>query len=563
MHHSREKNGGQTLRRTSSALCCVGICCATWRGLEIATRRYQAARVLTLEAEVPRAKSPGREVLRALGAEETQQIGAEGSSVFSAGGDRIGVITEEKEATNGGTRAAESVFAASAQEDDKFHPDRFWEAYATDRHSLLTRGVVAGEGGGENGGDLETVDTSRVRPTKYVVFVTNYRTAGGLGNHMVGMMSAFAFSIATGRVFLHDWTKPREMSVGYDDIFVPPFKPWDTSAANGSYVSGPNDILGENVDFENDTAGGGDGPTFDLEIAPSAGRSWVILPEVAVEENEDCSLDFGTPGGVQKHHFVDVFIEKRGQDPRPDCPVIFIQSNQYLVDLLSSPAYGSSKVGNTPISEWLSSGRAAQTLFAGLFRPVATVRQRLADESARLYAMDQPTIAAHARATFLQDITIRDKFVGCMEQLALSNNATRVLLATESDSFQEYVTSTLELSGVEVVSMSGVERLGEGNKMRDSLEKIQMALTEMILVGEADFVVTSPRSSFSALAAASGEPSTQRFGGISCEQLMNDPEFHSLQCAVDKWTVAQVQDPEEWAKLYPVVVDNNRRRCES
>lgn len=68
------------------------------------------------------AKSPGREVLRALGAEETQQIGAEGSSVFSAGGDRIGVITEEKEATNGGTRAAESVFAASAQEDDKFHP---------------------------------------------------------------------------------------------------------------------------------------------------------------------------------------------------------------------------------------------------------------------------------------------------------------------------------------------------------------------------------------------------------------------------------------------------------
>lgn len=41
---------------------------------------------------------------------------------------------------------------------------------------------------------------------------------------------------------------------------------------------------------------------------------------------------------------------------------------------------------------------------------------------------------------------------------------------------------------------------------------MQLALAEMMLVGEADFVVTTPRSSYSALAAASGGASTQRIG---------------------------------------------------
>lgn len=56
------------------------------------------------------------------------------------------------------------------------------------------------------------------------------------------------------------------------------------------------------------------------------------------------------------------------------------------------------------------------------------------------------TIAAHARASFLEDIPTRDKFIGCMEQLAHSNNVTRVLLATESDSFQEVGKSTAGVS---------------------------------------------------------------------------------------------------------------------
>lgn len=53
MHQSRVQNGdGQTFPRMKSMLCLLGICYATWRGLEILTTRFQAARVLPLEAEV-------------------------------------------------------------------------------------------------------------------------------------------------------------------------------------------------------------------------------------------------------------------------------------------------------------------------------------------------------------------------------------------------------------------------------------------------------------------------------------------------------------------------------
>lgn len=33
-------------------------------------------------------------------------------------------------------------------------------------------------------------------------------------------------------------------------------------------------------------------------------------------------------GGVQKGHFNAVFLKKRGQDPRPKCPVLYVSSNQ-------------------------------------------------------------------------------------------------------------------------------------------------------------------------------------------------------------------------------------------
>ncbi len=82
----------------------------------------------------------------------------------------------------------------------------FWDAYASDRYSLLVRGVRAGEGAGKAGiegaGDYGS-SSSREKPTKYLVFVTGNV---GLGNHLSGMMSAFALSIAFGRVFLHEWT---------------------------------------------------------------------------------------------------------------------------------------------------------------------------------------------------------------------------------------------------------------------------------------------------------------------------------------------------------------------
>lgn len=85
--------------------------------------------------------------------------------------------------------------------------DRFWKAYAADRYSLLTRGIVAEEGEvADSSRTPSTSDTVRVRPTKYLVFE---QTVHGLGNHMSGMMSAFVLSLATERVFLHDWFVPK------------------------------------------------------------------------------------------------------------------------------------------------------------------------------------------------------------------------------------------------------------------------------------------------------------------------------------------------------------------
>jgi len=89
------------------------------------------------------------------------------------------------------------------------HLDRFWKAYAADRYSLLTRGIVAEERE-ESAGKGEPPSTAdnavRVRPTRYLVFE---QPPNGLGNHMVGMMSAFVLSLATERVFLHSWVQPK------------------------------------------------------------------------------------------------------------------------------------------------------------------------------------------------------------------------------------------------------------------------------------------------------------------------------------------------------------------
>lgn len=49
-------------------------------------------------------------------------------------------------------------------------------------------------------------------------------------------------------------------------------------------------------------------------------------------------------------------------------------------------------------------------------------------------------------------------------------------------------------------------------------------------------------------------------GGISCQRQVNDPEFHSLECAKTEWRVDQVPNPAEWSKVYSFV-DSNRKRC--
>ncbi|CAB1118259.1 unnamed protein product [Ectocarpus sp. CCAP 1310/34] len=82
----------------------------------------------------------------------------------------------------------------------------------------------------------------------------------------------------------------------------------------------------------------------------------------------------------------------------------------------------------------------------------------------------------------------------------------------------------------------------------------------MMLVGNADIAVTSPRSSYSALAAARGGSSTQRYGGISCTEQVNEPEFHCLECAKNEWKVDQVKNPTEWDNIYHLV-ESNRARC--
>lgn len=71
-----------------------------------------------------------------------------------------------------------------------FYPqDHFWEEYAADRRRLLYSGVDS------NGQPMET---------KYLIYIP---PTGGLGNHIVGMLSSFVLSIAFERVFLHEWTE--------------------------------------------------------------------------------------------------------------------------------------------------------------------------------------------------------------------------------------------------------------------------------------------------------------------------------------------------------------------
>lgn len=87
------------------------------------------------------------------------------------------------------------------------------------------------------------------------------------------------------------------MSAGYDDIFVPPFEPWATSAVNGSAVSEPGVVLGEAAGVNDGNGGGGGTSGVDGETATSAGGSWVPPPEISLKNNDDCMLTLTPFGG--------------------------------------------------------------------------------------------------------------------------------------------------------------------------------------------------------------------------------------------------------------------------
>lgn len=55
------------------------------------------------------------------------------------------------------------------------------------------------------------------------------------------------------------------------------------------------------------------------------------------------------------------------------------------MEFLASTAYGNSAVGGIPVSEWMKAGNITATLFAGLFRPVAPLRERISAAAARLF----------------------------------------------------------------------------------------------------------------------------------------------------------------------------------
>lgn len=65
----------------------------------------------------------------------------------------------------------------------------------------------------------------------------------------------------------------------------------------------------------------------------------------------------------------------------------------------------------------------------------------------------------------------------------------------------------------------------------DSPLLVQNAVIELFLVGKADFAVTSPKSSFSALGAAVGGNSTQRVGEISASASLHMVE-HFRPCEI-------------------------------
>ncbi|CAN0046497.1 unnamed protein product, partial [Laminaria digitata] len=119
--------------------------------------------------------------------------------------------------------------------------DRFWKAYAADRYNILTGGTYSGGGRKTVAGESSAAAVAVSSPAKYMVFVPSN---SGLGNHLSGLMSTFVLSIATGRVFLHDWNEhTSQCGATYSELFVPPFEPWSALHSIGYPISGPLGLL--------------------------------------------------------------------------------------------------------------------------------------------------------------------------------------------------------------------------------------------------------------------------------------------------------------------------------
>lgn len=82
-------------------------------------------------------------------------------------------------------------------------------------------------------------------------------------------------------------------------------------------------------------------------------------------------------------------------------PTLVHPSLKFFAEVVASAAYGTSLVGGTPLSEWLQAGNITTSLFAGLFRPVASLRQQIAEVSTQLFpSSGQVRFTAMLRFTF-------------------------------------------------------------------------------------------------------------------------------------------------------------------
>lgn len=91
-------------------------------------------------------------------------------------------------------------------------------------------------------------------------------------------------------------------------------------------------------------------------------------------------------------------------------------------------------------------------------------------------------------------------------------------------------------------------RVGE----RDSSEGLNHSaiVSDIFRPVESAFLVTPPCFTFVCDDALTS-------GGMSCEAVLNEPEFHMLECGMG----AMLLNQSRWRHVYPSVGESNRERC--